>query len=320
MRARWGLFAAIALAAPVASGSAHPAVSLGVDTCAGVDEASVAAQVKVELGADLAPEAKDVTRVKVRCEGPLLVLTVDDPITGKSLERKIDLGSAAPKARTRLLAIAIAELVSASWTELETNPTPVVAPAGPPPAPEAKAAVRDSVDGRAFAPRLAADVAFDAHGFPGANGTGLLLGIGTRFSTAHAGLGLSLDLVAVQGHGVTDLGEVSVDLVGAGAFATYTARTGPTRLQGGLGVRGGSARLGGVPRDGTVEGRSLRGAFLGPAGFVALDVRLYGPLIAVLGVESGVALVSVRALADGQRATTIGGLWLGGQLGLGVAL
>ncbi len=306
---------AVAWAAP------HPAVSLSVDACAGVDEAQVAGQVKIELGADLAPASPEVTRVQVRCDGDALVLIVNDPITGKSLERRVDLGAAAPKARTRLLAIAISELVSASWTELETNPTPVVAPAGPPPAPSAKAAVRDTVTARTFAPHMFATLGLDFRAFPGATGTGMLVGLGARFATAGAGLGFSVDLVTSQGKGVTGaLGQVSVDLVGVGAVVTYGARVGGATLAGELGLRGGSARLGGVPVDDSIEGRSVRGAFGGPIVGGSAVVRVFGPLILTLRVEGGVALASVRALADGQAATVVGGPFVGGALGLGVAL
>ena len=51
------------------------------------------------------------------------------PITGKTLSRSLDLGEAR-NARTRLLALAISELIWVSWTELETNPEPAVLPAG----------------------------------------------------------------------------------------------------------------------------------------------------------------------------------------------
>lgn len=322
MRARGGILA-VALAASSAPGaawgSAHPGVSLSVDACAGVDEAEVAAQLTIELGAELLPAGPGVTRVKVRCEGAVLVLGVDDPVTGKSLERRVELGNAAPKARTRLLAIAIAELVSASWTELETNPTPIVPPAGPPPPPAAKAAARDVVEPRTHAPRVTVDAAFDLRAYPGTEGTGALFGIATRFSTAGRGLGGALDLVASEGHGDKALGSVTVDLVGVGAFATYGGHAGPLHLVAGLGARGGSARLGGTPRDASVEGRSLRGAFLGPAAMGALDVRVVGPLVLVAGVEVGFSLVRVRALADGAGATTVGGVHLGARVGLGLA-
>ena len=72
---------------------------------------------------------------------PVVVLVTDPRF---SLDRTIDLKEA-PRARARLLALAIVELISASWTELETNPDPVVPPAGVRAAPEARRAALGAV-------------------------------------------------------------------------------------------------------------------------------------------------------------------------------
>jgi hypothetical protein len=103
-----------------------------------------------ELSAHLAQDvSSDVTRTIIECNGPRAVLRVGDPLSRKVVQRTIDLGSFEPKARGRLLALATAELVVASWTELETNPNPKVEPAGPPPHAKARAAARKVVQKRA---------------------------------------------------------------------------------------------------------------------------------------------------------------------------
>ena len=134
---------------------AHPSVSLEVDPCVQADVAEVRRIVGIELGAlleDREPAggaattkgASDTTRVTVACAGPLVELRVDDPLTGKGLTRPIDLSTSSATARSRLLAIAIAELVAASWTELESNPHPRVVPAGPPASTAAREAATSS--------------------------------------------------------------------------------------------------------------------------------------------------------------------------------
>ena len=102
-----------------------------------------------ELSAHLAEErASDVTRIIIECTGPRAVLRVGDPLSRKVVQRTIDLSTSEPKARGRLLALATAELVVASWTELETNPKPRVEPAGPPPPAKVRDAARQVVKQR----------------------------------------------------------------------------------------------------------------------------------------------------------------------------
>jgi hypothetical protein len=128
----------------------RPPVSLAVDPCIATDAAEVRRIAAVELDARLAAETEpDATKVIASCEGALVRVEVTDPLSGKAVSRLINLASAVSAARARLLAIAIAELVSASWTELVTNPTPAVPPAGAPAGEEAKAGARRSLQARA---------------------------------------------------------------------------------------------------------------------------------------------------------------------------
>src|SRR5439155_8563961 len=92
-----------------APAGAKSLVALEIDPCVRVDRAQVRRVVTVELGdapTDASAAGVDRTRVAVSCIGELVELRVDDPITGKSLERTIDLAEA-PRASPRLLALAI---------------------------------------------------------------------------------------------------------------------------------------------------------------------------------------------------------------------
>ena len=68
--------------------------------------------------------------VTVDCTESLVKLTLDDPITRKVLIRSVALSPAEATVRDRVIAIAIAELASASWIELAANPEPRAEPAG----------------------------------------------------------------------------------------------------------------------------------------------------------------------------------------------
>ena len=56
---------------------------------------------------------------------------LDDAITRKSLHRSLGLEAIPAAARARLIALSIAELLSVSWSELDSDPTPPIEPEGP---------------------------------------------------------------------------------------------------------------------------------------------------------------------------------------------
>jgi hypothetical protein len=121
----------------------QPLVDVTVDQCVQVPGDAVRRMVALELGARLLsdadiPEAGDpdwvreasgrdrATRVTLGCGDPGVIrLGVWDPITGKSLDRRVEVGSVGHvSGRARLVALAVAELVQASWLELEVERPP----------------------------------------------------------------------------------------------------------------------------------------------------------------------------------------------------
>lgn len=88
---------------------------------------------------------REPTWVIVQCEGSRVVLEVHDPLSRKVVQRRFDFGSARAKGRGRLVALAAAELVLASWAELAVLPEPRVEPEGPRPATEQKELARKRV-------------------------------------------------------------------------------------------------------------------------------------------------------------------------------
>ena len=325
MRALYGVGAIAALSvvgmlATRASAEEKPAVTLTIDACVDVDAADVRKIVELELHTTIA--ATGPTRISARCRENLIDLTVEDSITGKSLMRTVDVAAQAPKARARLLALAITELVSASWTELETNPTPAVPPAGPPPAPSAKAAARDVVHARvpllhpAPARPLRVVALVERRAFLAT--TAWVTGVGVRVAQDGALLGWSAEMVASQGVSATSLGEVAMDVVGVALAATVGATWSVVSARGTAGVRFGAARLSGVPRGDDVEGRSVRGPWGGPFFGGSVSIVPFKPLVIEASIESGYVVAPVHARVDGARQVSVAGVWLAGALAVGV--
>lgn len=129
-------------------------LQLQLNRCVSVDFQETGRLLAIELNATLVSTAhEDALRVSVDCQNrfmqvrvddpatqvpvvenvesrPLIEIRVEDPYTGKALRRTIDLRRDTRASHGRLLAIAIAELVRASWLELEANPTPQIPPVG----------------------------------------------------------------------------------------------------------------------------------------------------------------------------------------------
>ncbi|MEM9190843.1 MAG: hypothetical protein AAGF12_16785 [Myxococcota bacterium] len=125
----------LALCAPTAHAQDEPGrrrlpLRLELTTCRSVPAPEVRRIVAIELRGRLAtpdtPAAR-TTRAAVSCDDDVQI-TVDDPITGKRLLRSIALSESDGEVRARILALAIVELVSASWAELVANPEPQVEP------------------------------------------------------------------------------------------------------------------------------------------------------------------------------------------------
>jgi hypothetical protein len=67
----------------------------------------------------------------IEAEGPALTVAVSDAITGKRLARDLDLRRIPPDARPLTVALAVEELLRASWVELTLRDQPEGAPAVP---------------------------------------------------------------------------------------------------------------------------------------------------------------------------------------------
>jgi hypothetical protein len=136
--------AAIESSAAPASAESKVGVDLEIRDCPFLDAKEVRRVVHAELRVEPTPEpALDPTQVLAVCSAERLQIQVVDPISRKLLRRNFALRSRVHPGLSRMVGIAAAELVLASWAELTINPDPEVEPEGPPPQPELVHAARE---------------------------------------------------------------------------------------------------------------------------------------------------------------------------------
>jgi hypothetical protein len=109
-----------------------------VDPCVPVDLMHFRRLLSIELGTSIdyqpsAPREPGRTWVHVTCAPSGIVLNVEDGLTRKSMARILDASEIEPADSTRLLALAVAEFVVASWVELRAVPRPTLPAIGPEP-------------------------------------------------------------------------------------------------------------------------------------------------------------------------------------------
>jgi hypothetical protein len=293
----------------------RPRVSIAIEGC----DAPLAQEARriaaIELRATLidGPPDPTVTQVTAACGGAVAALKVVDPTTGKSVERSVVLAEAAPNGRARLLALAVAELVDASWSELQSNPRPE-APSAMPLAPyAARESARAAVSDRST--EIAA--AFDMHLLASHD---LLFGGGLRTEVWLSRLwSARFDALADYGELQRNTGSVAV------LMPSVSAAIGASRWMGAslrpavsLGLRAGYVRMSGIAADQTAAGSRQQGAWLGPE--LTLQVSLWArarlhPIVALAG---GAHLLGVRGTVHGDRDVEAVGFW--GRLSAGLAV
>lgn len=303
-------------------------VRLVIDPCVEAEGAEVRRLFAIEFDAQLEgePVPAGTARVGVACTASPaggVELRVDDPITGKALARTIDLSAAPPNARPRLLALALAELLFTSWTELEVTPRPAVPPAGPPPPPQARQAARLLVRHR-MPPALRPLAGVRLLGLAACqgffSGAGVLWGGGLRVGGDHRyHLGWAADLLSHHGENGNTLGALSTDTLSIGAVLSLHREFRRLAVRAGAGVRAGATRLGGQPQDPQqAAGGALWGAFAGPLAALSATLALPHRLALELSLEGGYEAYPVGGRVAGKRVIAVEGPFLGLQLGIGM--
>lgn len=301
---------------------------LQFDNCVDIDQAAVRRIVATELAAPVPDEkpADGITTARADCGDPAVLLTIDDPVTGKRTTRSVNLHDQPRGLRSRLLGLAIAEAVLASWIELHLAPEPDL----------------DTGDTSVFgeARRDAADIAerrLHAHE-PAPGPRELMVGpVMRRFTSGLYTFGASasalrwlahqpLAAVGIEidgGYGeqssdnVTSASATSVSLA---PCALLRSAFGPTVLVAGAGWRTGLARLSAQPTSVLRSGRTAVRLWTGPYFTVALSLSLSRSLFLRVTGESGYAIVPAQGGVDSVRAVALEGSWLGGSIALGTTL
>jgi hypothetical protein len=295
-------------------------VSLQVARCVPVDARKVRRVFAIELRTSIAGASlgarRGSSRIEVSCQGPLTVIRVNDPVTGKTLSRRVDLSASSQSGRERLVALAAVELLVASWVELETTGRRV--PSVDERAPEAVRRSAKRVASKHLQRSEWSDSVF-ALGVVAAEDHGLAGGGGVRWVRDHGrrrGFSVSalFDTAAVS----VDLGTVRVRSARLAAAVHVHGRWRPLRWRLGGGGEVGVVTMSGRPSDpSTTDAYTVVGMSLGP--LVRADAELpVKRLIAALSFESGYHSLGVGGLVDRMRQVGVRGPWMMIQLGVGM--
>ena len=289
-------------------GLERPRVSISMVGC----DAALAREAQriaaIELRATLVDRAPDatVTQVIAACRSTVAALEVMDPTTGKSLARTVALTETAPSGRARLLALAVAELVAASWSELQSNPQPRAPPATPLAPYVAREAARAAVAERSL--ELAA--AFDVHLLASGD---FLFGGGARAAVWISPLFVArFDALADYAEVGRETGRVAVLMPSVSAALGVSRWIGASlRPAISVGLRGGYVRMNGIADATAATGSHQQGVWLGPE--VTLQVSAWdrARVHPVLGVSAGAHLLGVRGTVNNGRDVEAVGIWGG---------
>lgn len=317
-------------------------VEVEVRGCASVDPEEVERIVQAEVGAGRRPsEHGRTTRLDVRCLGPTVALTVHDPITRKRLERAVSVETTDSRAQARLVAIAAAELLLASWAELESNPMPQVSPLGEAPDPTDTAFALDALEQRRERSRAAnAEEAAPpglTHGsrpprrgdgesrvmavattrfllrYPGSlSGGGLRLG-----NERHEIVSWSLDALFESGQIVTPSDRYQLDAATVGASVAFFTRIVGVSLRAGAGLRWGftASGSGGSDSAQAVSVVPWGWPMLASSAVIPFTERLRGEI----GAEAGYVVMPAAGASGTSNTRDLRGLWVGLGCALGLA-
>jgi hypothetical protein len=309
-----------------------PAVSVGVDACVPVDHDKLERLLAIELGTSAAHAAAGTapTHVEVSCAPEGIVMRLEDGLTGRSMSRTLPASSFTDASSTRLLALAVAEFVVASWIELNVaRSEPAVEPVAPRADPEAEAAHRaQDVEAERVPGDPKGRAPHDARVSLGpslqlwSSHDALLLGASARVIVPlwqPFVWTLAFDLHA----GSADVPFGHLGLVGGSLALALALRltAGDFAFYLGPGGRLGFTRIDARPADpAQTIGDDFLAANGGPLWLSRIEARAGARLRFALDLEVGAATLPVRAEADdGRNVFEIDGLWITTVLSAGYA-
>jgi hypothetical protein len=299
------------------SGSANAAPSsqapqMRFRDCVAGDVADITRLVAIDAVSSAGNSEVAATTVLVVCRGGTFDVEVTRPAGGRTT-RSIDLQQTAASARTRLVSIAVVELLLADAGN-DARPAAPAPPSDVPVPPQAAAPLRDVTRKEAPCCSVRAEAIASARAFYGGVA---LVGGGVRALLGRS-FPLGIDVVAEYGAPSTSEGTVSILSVTLGATYGAEVALGATHLRAAAGVRGGASHLNGRPDDATlVLGASRWAGWGGPMVEVGLTWPMLTSVVTELALEAGYPLFPVYALVSNQRELGLHGAWLGAKLGVG---
>jgi hypothetical protein len=315
--------------------SAPSAVVTTVDPCVPLDLPHFRRLLSIELGTSIdyqpeAPREPGQTWVHLSCAPGGVALQLQDGLTHKSMMRILDTASIAPAEHTRLLALAVAEFVVASWVELKAIPQPALralgAPAQPPP--EVERVARATVE-RRLPPPAAREAA--------SSSWQIGLGAGLDVFSSHPGVLGTFSLRLVQAAEPVSLvigGDVgmmrvpvvrvdrrvgTIDVLRASGLAaiTFGGEVGVVSLWGGAGARFGIVRMTSSSELVGLMGAELLDAHGGPLVLGRVGHRFSDHFGVGLELELGVVTLPVEAYVREDLRTvlvSLSGVWFSAGL------
>jgi hypothetical protein len=311
-----------------AAGHTSPLLTISFRGCLAVSTRQVETSIAVELrrpvllvedAAAGGPGPEATTAISVICDDLHALVRIRDLLTGKTVERVVDLGATPPVARPHLLALSVVELVAASWIELQSNRRPVVqVPPSPAANAEARAQALELLGERLGLPRgprlFAAAIAQTSSTTLQTWGGAVVLS-----GTIARPLAWRLDLALQHGQRTVPLGHVTADLASAGGALVAQVQRGRATLGVGLGARAGWAWVRGIPDgSGPAVGDALRGFWWGPVTLVGASVAVWRRLALELTIEGGHVMLPVVAMVQGSNPVAVDGTWIRGGAGVGI--
>jgi hypothetical protein len=326
-RRRISLIAAVLLFARTAAAEAPSRVAVKLPSCDDAfDKNAMVSALRIELAADgvretIVGDGEAIAAIRIEatpCTADVreIVVVIDDAATSKSVRRTIAVDAMPAPSRPRALALAIAELLRASWAELSMVDAPPPREAVPPSIVSAVKLRREREAPRPErTPRTIARIALDTQVFPSYQSVVLGPTIGASVPLfgplrARADGGVAFGR-AYDALGTIDLGIASGDIGVMLAGGTESVRfdLGPL-------VRVGYGWASGHPISGGESGHTS-GVVLTGGLAASVFVRLAGDWWSVAGLEGGAVIQSVDAQAASRPAAGFGGPLVAVTLGLG---
>jgi hypothetical protein len=247
------------------------------------------------------------TPIGLACSEDEVHITVDDPITGKRVDRTVSLSGVEARDRARLLALAIAELVRSSWLELEARrPAPLPLAKPKPVSVEQRERARAMVSTEHRSP-WRASAALDLLYIPTVKGPILGLALGVQRDVTSRWF---TELGASAWDGATERKTGLIAIRSIAADPSFGVRLDVVDLA--VGLRVGWASLSGSPSSGAFRGNTTSGGVIGPLG--TASVRVVGPL--AIWLKLGVLLRGQNGVVTEDSDVTMGGFF--GSAGLGL--